>query len=132
MPKTRVLVVGHHENEGTVFIYQSLARTRHKLLAENCKRAAEFVRALPIIHLVIIDEMRPDSFEAAEHNAAWLAEILAREKPDMPVMVITNESPTAILYREAEQAGAVMVAKNGLDREKFLAVVEDLVPRKEE
>ena len=128
MARKRILVVGRHEDEGTVFIYQSLARTRHKMLAESCGRAAEVVDALLVIDLVVIHELHPDSFEAPEHNAAWLTDIIVRVKPNLKVMILTNALPAADLYRRAAQAGAVMVAKQGLDRQKFLAAVSEQIP----
>jgi DNA-binding NtrC family response regulator len=100
---------------------------------EDCERAKHILEVSletdpKGFSLVVICDM----WEKHANNAAWLADVLTREKPDVPVVIITDESPAAPLYREAEQTGAVMVARKTLDSETFLALVEDLIPKKAE
>ena len=123
--RERILVVGRHEHEDTVLVYQAITRARHRMLAESCKRAAELVDALPILNLVIICGMTPDEEEAPLFNAAWLADVISKSRADLAIMIITDESRTAPLYSEAELTGARMVAWKGLTKEALLTQVEE-------
>jgi len=69
-----------------------------------------------------------DSFEAPGHNATWLTRFILHAKPQLKVMIVTDAAPDDSTYQMAEQAGASMVAKQGLDRQKFLTIINNMIP----
>ena len=94
------------------------------LEVENCEEAWRTIeRDVGNFRIVVVCDM----WGHVEHSASWLADVLARQLPDLPIVIITDDAPTAIIYREAEQTGAFMIGKEKLNSETVVAIVEDLV-----
>ena len=116
-----VLVVGSDEKSLPVIINVLLEGGHNARHVSTCEDAAKIFEGFrDTLGAVIIDDM----YETIEKNAAWLADVITEAIPDLPVIIVTDESPTAIIYREAEQTGALLLRKKGLTTAILTEAVE--------
>ena len=73
-----------------------------------------------------------DMWAQHEDNASWLADMLTRHLHVVSIIIITDESPAAIIYREAELTGAVMILRTSETNQIIQQVLDevDLAPKK--